>query len=346
VTAIAPSSAGYLTVYSTGVRPLASNLNFAAKQTVAVNVTATVAPDDKVTIFNYAGNTNVVVDLAGWYGPTGSGGPATARFNPLTVPTRAIDTRPGQTGYAEAEFGGSGRTTPIGQGQSISVQIAGLGGVPADATAAVVNLTAVTPTSSGYLTLYPDGSTRPLASTINFNRQTIANLALVPIGPGGRIRIFNNFGNTHVAVDVVGTFRPGLGAGYVALDPPTRQLSTITGTGLRLGPLTSGGTHKLRVGRYDGVPADALAVSMSVAVIKPTGSGYLTVYPGTQARPNASNINFTSGVLLANAVVAGLGTDGTVAFTNSFGSTNVIADLAGYFIDPASQPVPLLVPPG
>ena len=215
----------------------------------------------------------------------------------------------------------------------------------ADATAVIVNVAVVTPSSVGYLTLYRDGSPKPVASSINFGRlHSMANLAIVPVGPGGKIRIHNAQGTTHVVIDVVGVFRPGVGAGYVALDPPTRQLNTLTGTGLRKTALGANGTHKLKVARYDGVPADALAVSMGVAVVQPTTTGYLTVYPGTRPRPNASNINFVKGVVLANAVVAALGTDGTVAFTNSAGSTNVAADLVGYFIDPANQPVPLTNP--
>ncbi len=347
VTGVSPTKAGYLTVYPAGQRPTVSNLNFAAKQTIGVNVTATVAPDDRITIYNSAGSTHVVVDLAGWYGPTGTGGnPATARFNALPAPLRALNTQPSQTGYAEGPFGPGGARTPLGPGQSIPLQVAGLGGVAADATAVIINVAVVTPSSTGYLTLYPDGATKPVASSINFGRlHTLANLAVIPVGPGGKIRIHNAQGTTHVVIDVVGAFRPGTGAGYVALDPPTRQLNTLTGTGLRKSALGANATHKLRVARYDGVPADALAVSMGVAVVTPTTTGYLTVYPGTQPRPFASNINFIKGSVLANAVVAALGTDGTVAFTNSAGSTNVAADLAGYFIDPANQPVPLDEPP-
>jgi hypothetical protein len=58
------------------------------------------------------------------------------------------------------------------------------------------------------------------------------------------------------------------------------------------------------------------------------------VYPGTASLPLASNLNFDQGVTVPNAVVAGLGSDGTVAIANAFGSTNVVADLAGYFVDP------------
>lgn len=345
VTAVSPTAAGFFTVYPIGARPNASNVNFAAGQTIATNVTATVAADDKVTIYNSSGSTHVIVDLAGWYGPSGVGGPATGLLNTLPAPARAIDTRPTGTGYAEAEFGPDGATTPIPGGQSISVQVAGLGGVNADATAVIVNLVAVAPTGSGHLTLYPEGASAPSASTLNYvTGRTVANLAVVPVGTGGRIRI-RSHATTNVIVDVVGAFRSGVGAGYVALDPPTRQLDTRTGNGLRKGALGPNGTHSLLVGGYAGVPTDALAVAMGVVVVQPTTAGHLTVWPATATKPSASNINFVAGAVLANAVVSALGTNDRVAFNNSTGSTHVVADFAGYFIDPTLQPVPLESPP-
>jgi hypothetical protein len=60
------------------------------------------------------------------------------------------------------------------------------------------------------------------------------------------------------------------------------------------------------------------------------------VYPGSASLPVASNLNFAAGQTRANAVLAMLGTDGTVAFNNARGTTHVISDLAGYFIDPAN----------
>jgi hypothetical protein len=141
-------------------------------------------------------------------------------------------------------------------------------------------------------------------------------------------------------VDVTCWYEPGVGAGYIALDPPTRDLDTRTGTGLRRGALGANGTHKLKVARYNGVPADAAAVMLSVVAVGPTAGGYLTVYPGSASLPATSNINFRAGATVANAVVARIGTDGRVAFTNAAGSTHVISDLAGYFIDPANVPVP------
>jgi hypothetical protein len=70
-------------------------------------------------------------------------------------------------------------------------------------------------TAPGYLTVFPQGSPIPLASTINFRAgQTRANNAIVPLGSGGAIGIFYGqaSGNAvHVIVDLNGFFTPSSG---------------------------------------------------------------------------------------------------------------------------------------
>ena len=342
VTVTKPTSSGYLTVHPGTVAPVASNLNFVKGQTVAQHVTATVGTDQKVQLYNGStGTTHVVIDLAGWYGPTGVSVPAVDRFTPGVSPARALDSRPGPLGYAEASFGTSGRTTPIPAGGFIDVRVAGLGGVPAEATGVVTNITITKPTTNGYVLVHPTGSAEPLASSVNFSTgQTVANLVIVPVGTVGRIRIRSCCGSVHVVVDVIGWYLPNVGAGYVALDPPTRNLDSRTGNGPRLGAIGPDSTFSLRVARIHRVPADAAAVMLSVIAVKPTANGYLTVYPGQVARPPTSTLNFKTGAVVPNAVIVGLGANGTISFYNSGGKTQVVSDLAGFFIDPADVGAP------
>lgn len=83
--------------------------------------------------------------------------------------------------------------------------------IPPSATAVSLNLTVTGGTGPGYLTVYPQGSAIPLASTINFREgQTRANNAIIPLGTGGAISIFYGQapGNTvDVIVDVNGFFQ-------------------------------------------------------------------------------------------------------------------------------------------
>ncbi len=90
----------------------------------------------------------------------------------------------------------------------MTVTVAGNGGVPASgAKAVVVNVTVVNPTAASALTVWPDGTTRPLASDLNFvPGQTVPNLVVVKLSATGQIDIFNGVGSTQVIVDVVGWY--------------------------------------------------------------------------------------------------------------------------------------------
>lgn len=334
VTVTSPTQQGWITVHPDGTVPDASNVNFVPGQTAAAHVTATVAADKKIRIWNSGGSTHVVVDIAGWYGPTGAGN---LGFTTLAAPSRAFDSRADTNGFAEGPFGPGGRTTPIGANTQFDVQLAGLGGIPADAKAVAVNLTTTSPNAQGWLTMYPTGAPLPSTSTLNYVAGlTVANLAVMPLGTDGKVTVRSTNGTTHVVMDVVGYYTQSGGAGYVALDPPTRDLDSRNGNGPRRGALGPGGTFRLEAARYYGVPARAAAVVLNVIAVFPTKAGWLTVYPGTAPLPNASNLNFTQGTVVPNAVISALGADGTVAINNAAqgGNTDVVSDLAGYFVLP------------
>jgi hypothetical protein len=65
-----PETAGYLTVYPCGGEmPWASNLNFAAAQTISNHVTASIGTNGKICVYA-SSNTNVVIDVEGTYSST------------------------------------------------------------------------------------------------------------------------------------------------------------------------------------------------------------------------------------------------------------------------------------
>jgi hypothetical protein len=69
VTAVAPSAAGFLTVWPSAYqRPLASNLNFVPGD-VRPNLVIAAVNNGAVSLFNSAGGTHVVVDVVGWIAP-------------------------------------------------------------------------------------------------------------------------------------------------------------------------------------------------------------------------------------------------------------------------------------
>ena len=118
-------------------------------------------------------------------------------FYPLT-PARILDTRT-YTG---------GLPGKVGPGQTIAVQVTGQGGVPASGVSAVVmNVTVTEPTAASHLTIYPSDAALPLASNLNFVAgQTVPNLVTVKVGADGKVKAFNNSGETHVIFDVAGYY--------------------------------------------------------------------------------------------------------------------------------------------
>ena len=191
-----PTAPSHLTVYPAGeALPLASNLNFVGGQTVPNLVIVKVGSNGQVSVRNNSGFTHVIFDIVGWYGGAAGG----SLFNALP-PTRILDTRTGTGGF----FG------KIGPNGSISVQVRGVGGVPAtDVSAVILNTTATEPTAPSHLTVYPSDAALPLASNLNFvTGQTVPNLVMVKVGADGKVNIRNNSGSTHVIFDVVGYFGP------------------------------------------------------------------------------------------------------------------------------------------
>jgi acid phosphatase type 7 len=82
-------------------------------------------------------------------------------------------------------------------------------GVPANAVAVAVNVTAVGPASSGSLEIHPTGGLPTGTSTLNFRPgQTRSNNGLLLLGVGGEVSVHNaSAGTVHFVLDVSGYFR-------------------------------------------------------------------------------------------------------------------------------------------
>jgi hypothetical protein len=324
VTVTGPDAPSFLTVFpSDQPRPLASNLNFTGGRTVPNLVAVMAGAGGQVSIFNAAGTTQVIADVAGWFddGTAPDGG---ARFHPVD-PVRILDTRTGNGAPA----------APLGAGASMNLQVAGRGGVPpAGAGAVILNVTATVPTQPSFLTLFPTGAARPVTSNVNVaTGQTVPNLVVAKLGASGQTTIFNAAGDIHVIADVAGWFDDGTAAtgGHFHPVVPNRVLDTRLGNGAPQVPIGPGATVDLQVTGRAGVPPGAAAVVMNVTATQPTAASFLTVFPTGSALPVVSNLNVTAGLTVANLVTVKLGAGGQASIFNAQGSTHVIADIAGWF---------------
>lgn len=114
---------------------------------------------------------------------------------------------------------------------------------------------------------------------------------------------------------------------------PERILDTRDGTGGITGPIAAGGSFELQVTGKAGIPADATAVVMNVTATEGTRPTFITVWPAGAERPTASNVNPAPGESVPNLVTVKLGDGGRLAFFNYDGTMQLIADVAGYYVD-------------
>lgn len=125
--------------------------------------------------------------------PSGDSG---SSFHPA-APARIMDTRNG-TGVAKGQIKG---------GKTVALQVTGKGGVPTDATGVDVNVTVVNATGNDYLEVYPAGTTRPNASSVNFHKgETVANDVPVKLSADGKLDVYVNKFAADVVVDVEGYY--------------------------------------------------------------------------------------------------------------------------------------------
>ena len=317
VTAVLPTAAGYLTVWPKGVsKPLASNVNFVAGDVVPNLVTVGIGTSGQVSIFHQGGTNDLIADVVGYYSPV-SGSYFTA-----VTPVRALDTRTG-TGAAQAR---------VGTGGEVSLQIGGANGLPDDASGVVLNVTGVSPTAAGFVTVYPNGVSRPLASNLNFvPGDTVPNLVIVGVGTGGRVNLYNGSGSIDLVADIVGYYSPDDTAETFFSITPVRALDTRNGTGGFSSAVGQGGSIDVVIRGANTIPDEASAVVMNATAVAPSAASFLTVWPTGVSRPLASNLNYVSGDVVPNLVQVGIGGNGKVSLYNGAGAVNLVADLTGYF---------------
>jgi hypothetical protein len=247
-------------------------------------------------------------------------------YVPLT-PYRILDTRIGQ-----------GFPRRVNAGEAFTLT---LPGVPAGASAVVLNLTVDGSAAPGFVTVYPTGVTRPLASSINVDAAglTIANLVTVPIGTGGTIAMYSLM-TTDLVADVQGYYMPAVTATTGRFAPygqgPYRLLDTRNPTPIHFGPLAAGEQIDVNVAALAAFPNDAVAAALKITVTDSAASGFWTVYPTGTTRPTASNINVVgAGGTIANQVLARLTSGSITVFSQSGGQ--LIIDLIGWYTGPSAE---------
>ena len=313
VAAVNESSGGTLTVFPDGTTmPGTSNLNFAANTTIANLVIVPVGADGEIDVYNNSGGTTQLVGDVSGYFTSDMTAVGDTTYTPLG-PIRALDTRSG-LGAPEAKLAGGG---------TLTLQIGGANGIPADVAAVAINLTAADESASGYLTAYADGTTTPSTSNLQYQTTSISEMAIVPVGVDGKIDIHATGNATDVIGDVSGYFTLGTAGETYRAIPLTRLVDTRTSKAV-----AADGTLAVTPGST--VVAPNPTVVANVTAVDGSSNGFLIGYPAGITRPGTSSLNYIKGQAIANLDMAATGSGTADLYNNSSGTVELVIDCFGY----------------
>ncbi|MDX6198274.1 MAG: hypothetical protein QOJ79_1425 [Actinomycetota bacterium] len=316
LTAVHPTTSTSLTAYAGGTpRPSTVTLTSPPARNIAEAAVVKVG-NGRITLYNSAGTTDVIVDISGWYGRD----PATGLRYEAKTPERVLDSRESRR-FNDGET----RRLQIYPAESRGAYIA---------SAVALSVVATNASAEGYLSVYPAGQTRPNVSSLNYRAgQTIANLVVVKLAGNG-VDIYVSK-RADVVIDRVGFFG-GRGNGRYSPVTPTRIVDTRFGLGAPQQQLGPGDSLTLQVTDTAGVPARLpSAVAVAVTAVKPSANGFLTVYPGGTSRPLASNINTTAGQTITGTVLAKVDLTGRITIYAQTGTVDLMVEVVGWYDRPA-----------
>jgi hypothetical protein len=325
VAVVNPDNAGFVTVWPCGgPRPLASSVNYGAGEIVPNGVVAPIGENGSICFFSLV-PTDLVVDVSGWFEGESFVG---------ATPHRLVDTRDGTGG----QFGSVQPQSPLVI-QVADLQVTTPAGaplvIPGDLKAVALNIAVVNPAAAGFVTVYPCDQPLPVAANLNYVRdQIVANGVIAPVSSAGTVCVYT-LQPTELVVDLAGWF---IGDGFVGATP-TRLLDTREDIGGNRGLLSPPTEINLPIrgntlsvgGINTAIPEDAIAVSLNIAAVSPTRDGFITVWPCSAARPVASNLNFVTGDVVSNNVIAPIGANGSICLY-SLSPVHVVVDASGWFV--------------
>ena len=244
-----------------------------------------------------------------------SAAPAGASAFRGMAPVRILDTRNGLRPTANS---------------STVLAVAGSNGVPTNATAVVLNVTAYQPDGEGYVTVHPWGTGLPNTSNVNMQNQRaiVPNLVTTKVGLWGNVVLYTSVA-VHLIVDVFGYYVPAASsrAGRFIPVDPTRLLDTRKTT--RVAP---GG--RVTVSRPANAPSDTEGLVFNITAVnsgvRSNGFAYWSATPAGSPEPATSNLNILDvGQTIANQVIVKPSASGVDFY--SYAGGDLIVDYMGYY---------------
>ena len=284
-----------------------------------------------------AGSAVIAASLAACGPVPGSSahGKTAAEASSGTTPDASLDSLPfGSVGGGFTPLaGGLVASVPVGAGQTVTVPVAGHGGVPASgADAVALAVAAAGGGVGGNVTVYPAGGGLPDVPSVSWaGRDAGSGLVVSGLSSGGAVAVHNSSARpVTVTLAADGYWRAGTPAAAGAFGP-------LTGGQVARVLVGGGQTVTVTVAGHGGMPVSgAGTVALSMAAASGFGAGSVTVYPAGARRHAAPGLSWAGGDAASGLVVSGLSSSGTVAVHNSSAwPVSVTLDADGYWLSGA-----------
>ncbi|OII18411.1 hypothetical protein BIV01_02375 [Curtobacterium sp. MCBA15_013] len=298
-----------------------------AKQNTSFSSVLAVSADGTVQVYAET-SVRLILDVQGYY-TANTDGTAPGGFVPSNG-KRVADSRSG-TGIPKAQL-----TT----GKSAVLQVTGTAGVPAGASAVIVNLIALNSTSNvGFLTPYATGAARP-SNSFNYAGDVITTMqAQVPLSADGKITIYNANSTIDLAIDIQGYFTAA-GKGGAVFTPGQGRVVDTRNAG---GNLAGNETRAYDVAGKAGVPvmgSGVNAVVLTLTSIATNGGGWGRVWANGTTEPDTASLRYEDGTIRTNTITVPLGANGKINLHNvGAGATNFVIDVQGWYGNPQAPTV-------
>lgn len=330
LTIVGPQSAGYATITPLPiVSPPTATVNFPINTNRGNNFTVPLSSTGGVSVVYKAPNgklAHFVIDVTGYFLNDTTGD----TYN-IIEPVRVLDSRAG------FNIGHLGR---FAANDDEEFPAAGVLGIPLAATAVTGNLTVVDQNSAGYVVLStaPAGPVTPETSTVNFTAsKPQGNGVTVKLSPTGTLWVVFKAANgrsTDLIFDVTGYYMDDLnGARFVPIAPGRRMDTRFPAPQEGLtGAFPPNVSRTLVIEPYQGVPANAVAITGNLTVVTPTADGRVAMTTVVVANPPTSTLNYGANDTRGNGVTTPLsGAGSVVMILKPSGTAHLVLDITGYF---------------
>jgi PKD repeat protein len=305
ITVTGSKSAGYVTVYADGTsRPGQAAVEFGAGRQASDLALATFGKSGYADFYN--GSSSPISLVINTVGAEGTVTTAAETYTPVT-PASVLP------------------ATNLAGNHYLAFTVAGKDGVPANASAVAVDITASGGTAAGHFVTYPERTSADQQQGAYWStRQQATGLAVVQVN--GRVGLKNvGSGTATFSAQVVGYYSAASSAGSIFLPSPRARVLDVS--------VAARHSVKLQVTGKNGIPAaGTTAVSVNVTATGASAPGTLTAYADGTTRPALTSLSYVTGITAVNAAIVAVGTDGAIdLYNNGTKPVTIVVDLTGSY---------------